>query len=133
MSPPQWNTKLVIKVDGNPVTPIDNFIPTFNVPVVPLHSLEADNVAHIAQAATFTFKMDVKAIGSVVATLTDLALKRTRFTIEASEASGDDWSFTSLTFHDCLIISMATTAIIGGVPTVTISGICLGVTPVVNT
>jgi hypothetical protein len=130
MSTPQWNTNLAIKVDGNTVTPIDNFIPTFTVPVVPLHSLESDNVAHVSTPATFTFKMDVKAIGGVVATLTGLALKRTPFTIEASEASGHDWTFTSITFTDCFITSILQNAIVGGVPTVTFQGICLKVTTV---
>jgi hypothetical protein len=131
-SPPQWNTNLVVKVNGTTVTPIDSFNPTFSVPVVPLHSLESDNVAHVSQPATFTFTMAVKAIGPVVAMLTDLALKRTPFTVEASENTGDDWAFTSLTFNDCFITSIATTAIIGGVPTATFNCICLQVIPVAN-
>ncbi|HVQ93858.1 MAG TPA: hypothetical protein VMU51_22660 [Mycobacteriales bacterium] len=132
MTTPQWATNLVVKVNSITVTPILSFNPTFTVPVVPLHSLEGDNVAHVAQPATFTFTMAVQAIGPVVAMLTDLALKRTSFTVEASEASGDDWSFTSLTFTDCFITSIATTAIIGGVPTATFNCICLQVTPVAN-
>jgi hypothetical protein len=132
-APPQWNTNLVVKVNGTTVTPISKFNPTFTVPVVPLHSLEGDNVAHVSQPTTFTFTMEVQAIGPVVATLTDLALKRTPFTVEASEASGDDWAFTSLTFNDCFITSIATQAIIGGVPVATFNCICLQVIPVANT
>ncbi len=126
--PPAWNTNLVIKVNNVVVSPIDNFIPTFNIPVDPLHSLEDDNVAHVAKPATYTFKMDVKAIGNSVATLTNLAVTRTSFTIEASEnEGGHDWSFNKITFTNCYITSVASTALIGGVPTVTFNGICLHV------
>ena len=131
-TPLKWDTRLVVKVDNKPVTPIDSFNPTITVPVQPLHSLEADNVAHIVQPATFTFTMAVKAIGPSVAVLTDLARKRTPFTVAVSENSGDDWTFDSVTFNDCYITSVANTIVIDGVPTTTFNCICLQVVSVDN-
>jgi hypothetical protein len=130
--PTNWNTKLVVKVDNETVTPISKFNPTFSVPVVPLHSLESDNVAFVSQPATFTFTMEVQASGPVVAKLTDLALKRIPFTIEASQESGDDWTFSSLKFNDCFITSLANQTTPSGPPVTTISGICLQVVPTAN-
>lgn len=122
-----WDSRLTVKVGGVPVTPIDSFNPTFNVPVQPLHSLEADNVAHVVQPKTFTFTMSVKAIGGSVATLTDLARKRTKFTLSISEASGSDWTFKNIDFNDCYITSVANNIVIDGVPTTTFNCVCLDV------
>jgi hypothetical protein len=131
-APMQWDTNLVVKVGGEKVTPIDSFNPIITVPVQALHSLEADNVAHIVQPATFTFTMAVKAIGPAVAKLTDIARTRTAFTVEVSEASGDDWTFSSLMFTDCFITSVANTIVIDGVPTTTFNCICLQLVPTAN-
>jgi len=125
----KWDTRLTVMVGTTVVTPIDSFNPTFNSPVQTLHSLEADNVAHIVQPKTFTFTMAVKAIGAVVATLTDLALKHTSFTVAVSEASGSDWTFKSVAFNDCYITSVANNMVIDGVPTTTFNCICLDLTP----
>ena len=130
--PLKWDTRLVVKVNSEKVTPIDSFNPTITVPVQTLHSLEADNVAHIVQPATFTFTMAVKAIGASVAKLTDLARKRIAFTVEVSEESGDDWAFSSITFNDCYITSVANTIVIDGVPTTTFNCICLQAIPTSN-
>ena len=127
--PVKWDTKLTVMVGTDVVTPIDSFNPTITVPVQPLHSLERDNVAHIVQPATFTFTMAVKAVGAIVATLTDMARKRTKFSIAVSEASGTDWSFSKIAFNDCFITSVASTIVIDGVPTTTFSCICLEVIP----
>jgi hypothetical protein len=125
----KWDSRLTVKVGGVPVTPIDSFNPTFNVPVQPLHSLEADNVAHIVQPKTFTFTMAVKAVGPAVATLTDIARKRTKFTLSVSEASGTDWTFSNIDFNDCYITSVASNIVIDGVPTTTFNCICLEINP----
>lgn len=124
-----WTSKLVIKADNVPVTPIQNFIPTFTIPIVPLHSLEADNVGFVAQPATFTFKMDVTATEGSVAALTKLALARTPFTIEETEDGPDNFDYTSIVFNQCLITSMVQNAQPGAAPYVTVSGICLQVVP----
>jgi hypothetical protein len=128
-----WTSKLVIKADNVPVTPIQNFIPTINIPIVPLHSLEADNIGFVAQPATFTFKMDVLATGGSVAALTKLALARTPFTIEETEDGPDNFDFTSIAFNQCLITSMLHTAQPNAAPVVTVSGICLQVVPTSRT
>jgi hypothetical protein len=125
----KWDSRLTVKVNGVPVTPIDSFNPTFNIPVVPLHSMEADNVAHIVQPNTFTFTMTVKAIGRAVATLTALARSHTRFTLSVSEETGTDWTFSNIDFRDCYITSVANTVVINDVPTTTFNCICLEVTP----
>ncbi|MGF1430794.1 hypothetical protein [Kitasatospora sp. LaBMicrA B282] len=121
----QWDTRLTVMLNGKPVTPIDSFNPTFNVPVQPLHSLEADNVAHIVQPQSFTFTMAVKAIGTSVATLTALALANTGFSIGVQQATGSDWTFQNIVFNDCYITSVASTIVIEGVPTTTFNCICL--------
>ncbi|WEO99778.1 hypothetical protein A6P39_040240 [Streptomyces sp. FXJ1.172] len=123
----KWDTRLTVMVGTTPVTPIDSFNPTFNVPVQPLHSLEADNVAHVAQPQAFTFTMAVKAIGPVVAQLTTMALSHTKFSVGIQEARGNDWTFRQIAFNDCYITSVANTIVIDGVPTTTFNCICLEV------
>ena len=125
----KWDSRLTVMVGTTVVTPIDSFNPTFNSPVQVLHSLEADNVAHIVQPKTFTFTMAVKAIGAVVASLTDMAMKHTAFTVAVSEVSGSDWTFKSIAFNDCYITSVANNIVIDGVPTTTFNWICLDLTP----
>lgn len=127
--PRKWDTRLTVVVDTTVVTPIDSFNPTFNVPVQPLHSLEADNVAHVVQPQAFTFTMAVKAIGPVVAKLTEMAMARTKFSVGVQEARGNDWTFQQIAFNDCYITSVANNIVIDGVPTTTFNCICLEVIP----
>ena len=125
----KWDTRLTVMVGTDVITPIDSFNPTFNSPVQVLHSLEGDNVAHVVQPKTFTFTMAVKAIGSVVATLTTMAINHTPFTVTLSEASGNDWTFKQIAFNDCYITSVANNVVIDGVPTTTFNCICLDLEP----
>ncbi|MGW4896982.1 hypothetical protein ACWEQL_32695 [Kitasatospora sp. NPDC004240] len=125
----KWDTRLTVMLNSAPVTPIDSFNPTFNVPVQPLHSLEADNVAYIVQPKAFTFTMAVKAIGTVVATLTGMAMSHTSFTIAVQQAKGSDWAFDNIAFNGCYITSVASTIVIDGVPTTTFNCICLDTVP----
>ncbi|MEU9094425.1 hypothetical protein ACIOEW_09385 [Streptomyces sp. NPDC087901] len=125
----KWDTRLTVMLDTTVVTPIDSFNPTFNSPVQPLHSLEADNVAHVVQPKAFTFSMAVKAIGPAVAKLTQMALEHKSFNIGLQEASGSDWTFQQIVFNDCFITSAASTILIDGVPTTTFNCVCLEVTP----
>ncbi|MFH8259215.1 hypothetical protein [Streptomyces roseolus] len=129
MTEVKWDTRLTVMLDTTVVTPIDSFNPTFNSPVQPLHSLEADNVAHVVQPKAFTFSMAVKAIGPVVAKLTQMALEHKSFNIGVQEASGSDWTFQQIVFNDCYITSAASTIVIDGVPTTTFNCVCLEVTP----
>ncbi|WP_428338685.1 hypothetical protein [Mycobacterium sp.] len=121
----KWDTRLTVMVGTTVVTPIENFNPTFTTPVQTLHSLEADNVAHIVQPQTFTFTMQVKAIGPVVATLTDIALKHTSFSVAISEASGTDWTFQKVAFRDCYITSVNNTIQPDQSPNASFNCICL--------
>jgi hypothetical protein len=130
--PMQWDTRLEVKVGGERLTPIRSFSPNITVSVQALHSLEADNVAHVVPPTTFTFTMGVDAIGPAVAKLTDMALKRKPFTVEVSQLSGDDWSHSSLAFNECFITSVAGTIVIEGVPTTTFNCICLQFMPTSN-
>jgi len=123
----QWDSRLEVRIGTTVITPIDSFNPVFNVPVQALHSLEADNVAHVVQPQTFTFTMAVKAIGPVVAKLTDMARSRTPFTVALSEASGSDWTFNQIAFNECYITSVSNSVVIDGVPTTTFNCMCLDV------
>jgi hypothetical protein len=129
----QWDTRLTVMVGPTVVTPIDSFNPTFNSPVQVLHSLEADNVAHIVQPQTFTFTMAVKAIGPVVATLTNMARNNQSFTVAVSEKTGTEWTFSNIAFNDCYITSVANNIVIDGVPTTSFNCICLEVIPTPTT
>ncbi|MFE9859058.1 hypothetical protein [Streptomyces sp. NPDC005780] len=129
MTEVKWDTRLTVMIGTTVITPIDSFNPTFNSPVQPLHSLEADNVAHIVQPKAFTFSMAVKAIGPAVAKLTKMALAHETFNIGVQEASGTDWTFQQIAFNDCYITSAASTIVIDGVPTTTFNCVCLAVTP----
>jgi hypothetical protein len=115
--PPDWNTRLVVSVNGTVITPIDNFTPTFATPHTVIHSVEADNVGFIRGNQTFTFTMTVKANAPTVATLTQMALAGTEFQIAVAEQSGTDWAFNSITLSRCLITSSNPSNItVDGVP-----------------
>ncbi|GHG11785.1 MULTISPECIES: hypothetical protein [Streptomyces] len=129
MSEVKWDTRLTVMVGTTPVTPIDSFNPTFNSPVQPLHSLEADNVAHVVQPKAFTFSMAVKGIGPSVAKLTEMALAHESFNVGLQESSGTDWTFQQILFSECYITAAASVIVIDGVPTTTFNCVCLEVTP----
>jgi hypothetical protein len=115
--PPDWNTRLVVSVNGTVVTPIDNFTPTFTTPHTVLHSIEADNVGFVRGNSTFTFTMTVKANATTVATLTQMALAGTEFQVAVAEQSGTDWAFNSVTLTSCVITSTNPSSITSdGVP-----------------
>jgi len=123
-----WKSKLSVFANGQLVSPIDSFTPTFATKVDPIHSIEADNVGALFHPMTATFTMTVKAIGPSVALLTKLAIEGTKFEIHISE-EGSDWSFKSLAFRDCLITSCnPSNLVVDGVPAATFSGIILGFT-----
>jgi hypothetical protein len=100
---PNWNTLLQVSVNGQMITPISSFVPTFDTPYTVLHSLEATNLGYIRGTPSFTFTMTVPAIGSAVAMLTDLALKGTQFDVTVAEKEGNDWSFNRILLASCII------------------------------
>lgn len=132
---PDWNSRLVITVGGNPVTPIKSFTPTYTTPVTPIHSIEADNVGALYHPQTATFTMTVKALAptkgspptTTAATLAKMAIRGTKFDVQLAEAKGTDWSFNKLLFRDCIITAAnPSNAVMDGVPIATFSGIVLG-------
>jgi hypothetical protein len=126
---PDWNSRLVLTVNGTTVTPVESFTPTVTTPITPHHSIEADNVGAIYHPQVATFTMTVKAIGASVAILAKLAIAGTKFNIQLAEQKGTDWTFKKLLFRDCAITSMnPSNAMMDGVPIATISGIVLGFT-----
>lgn len=125
---PDWNTRLVVKVGTDVVSPIDQFTPTFNTPHTILHSVEADNVGYVRQPFTFTFTMTVKANAVAVATLAGLALNGSEFDVTVAEQVGDDWAFKKIMLSRCLITSSnPSNVVIDGVPTASFNCIALSV------
>lgn len=122
-----WNTRLVVSVDSTVITPIDSFIPVFSLGRTVIHSIEADNVGSVSSPRTATFTMSLKAIGPAVATLTQMALSRTKFSIQLGVQSGNDWSFKQLLFRECLITSAnPSNTTPDGAPAATFGGVILG-------
>jgi hypothetical protein len=114
---PDWNTRLEVKLGERTISPIDNFTPTFNVPHTVIHSIEADNVGFVRQPFTFTFTMTVRAVGTAVADLTELAVNGQEFSIAVAEKKGTDWAFKSIKFSRCMITSAnPSNVVIDGVP-----------------
>jgi hypothetical protein len=125
---PDWNTRLEVKVGNNTIAPIDNFTPTFNVPHTVIHSIDSDNVGYVRQPFTFTFTMTIRAIGTAVADLTELAVNGTEFGIAVSEKKGDDWSFKSMKFSRCIITSAnPSNVVIDGAPSASFNCMALEV------
>jgi hypothetical protein len=134
---PDWNTRLAVSYQpkdangeptGDPVdiTPIDSFTPTFSLSAEALHSIEATHIGVVYTPKSMTFTMTVRAVGTVVASLTKLALEGTRFDVILQEGDGEDWSFTSVVMSDCLITSAGPSAVtISGAPTASFSGFSL--------
>lgn len=102
---PDWKTRLEVKLGAETITPIDNFTPTFNTPHSVIHSVESDNTGYVRQPRSFTFTMTVRAIGTIVADLTELALNGTEFEIAVAEKQGTDWAFKDIKFGRCIITS----------------------------
>lgn len=127
--PLDWKTRLELTVDGNVISPIDSFTPTFNTPSTVIHSIEADNIGAVYQPQTATFTMNLKAIGPNVAELTKMSLEGTKFNIQVAEKKGKDWAFKKILFRDCLITSAnPSNVVIDGAPTASFNGIILGFT-----
>ncbi len=125
---PDWKTKLVEKVGNDVISPIENFTPTFNTPHTVIHSVEADNVGYVRQPFTFTFTLTVRAIGTSVADLTELAVNGTEFDIAVAEQNGTDWSFNSIKFERCIITSAnPSNVVIDGAPSASFNCASLGV------
>jgi hypothetical protein len=124
-----WKTRLELSVNGNVISPIESFTPTFSTPTTVIHSIEADNVGAVFQPQTATFTMTLKAIGPNTAELTKLAIDGTKFNISVAEKKGTDWTFSKMLFRDCMITSAnPSNVVIDGAPTATFSGIILGFT-----
>jgi hypothetical protein len=125
---PDWNTRLEVKLGDKTISPIDNFTPTFNTPHTVIHSIQSDNVGYVRQPVTFTFTMTVRAIGTVVADLTELAVNGTEFTIVVAERQGTDWAFRSIKFTRCVITSAnPSNVVIDGAPSASFNCMALGV------
>lgn len=127
-----WKSRLMVQVtdqDGNkiPITPIDSFSPSFTLNAEVLHSIERTHMGLIYSPQSITFSMTVKAIGSVVGQLTQMAFEGKRFEIALMETDGsNDWSFDQVVLRDCVITSCTpSTATPSGAPTATFSGVSL--------
>lgn len=123
-----WRSRLVVSVDGLPVTPVDSFNSIVNTSTEALHSLEATHVGYVVSPMAFTFTLAVKAIGPSAALLTRLALDGTEFSIDLQEAAGagGDWSFKKQLFNRCVITSASpSNATIQGAPAATYNGVSL--------
>jgi hypothetical protein len=124
---PDWNTRLEVKLGDTTISPIDSFTPTFNTPHTVIHSIETDNVGYVRQPFTFTFTMTVRAIGTVVADLTELAVNGNEFSIAVAERKGTDWAFKSLKFTRCIITSSnPSNVVIDGAPAASFNCMALG-------
>jgi hypothetical protein len=125
-----WNTKLAVAINGDILSPIESFSPTFNTGHRVQHSLEIDNVGIVTQAQTFTFNMNIRAVGTAVASLTQLALKGAEFQIVVTEQVRTDWTFKQIAFNHCYLPSISPSNImLDDSPTATFSGVCLDVVP----
>ena len=129
--PLDWRTRLAVTyVDQNgkkvEVTPIDSFSPTFSMNAEVHHSIEQTHIGAIFMPESITFSLTVKAIGSVAAQLTVLAMSGQRFDITLHENDGTDWSFKTVVLRECLITSATpSNATVSGAPSATFSGFSL--------
>lgn len=122
-----WDTRLEVKYNGKTIAPLDTLSFTRNSPVQPLHTVDQDNFGYIVTPSTSTLTFTVKAIGPVVAELTELAVRNRKFSISIAERRGTDWTDKSIAFNECLIQSAAETITPDGAPAMTITAIALDV------
>jgi hypothetical protein len=133
VTPTEWNTRLTVHyTDPNGVehqiSPVTSFTPTFSTTAEALHSIERTHVGVVYSPQALTFSLTVPVIGDAAAKLTAIALQGQRFSISLMEASGDDWSFSTLLLAECIITSASPTpASISGVPQAQFSGFSLHV------
>jgi hypothetical protein len=126
---PDWNTRLVVKRGNDVISPIENFTPTFNTPHTVIHSLEGDNLGYVRQPFTYSFTMSVRAIGTAVADLTELAVNGAEFELAVAESgNGKDWTFKSIKLSNCIINSCnPSNVVIDGAPLATFTCMALNV------
>jgi hypothetical protein len=131
---PDWKSRLVVKYVANgekkTISPIDSFTPSFSLNADVLHSIEATHIGVVYTPQNITFSMTVKAIGSVAAELTSLALEGKPFDVVVQETNdGNDWSFETIVLTQCIITSATpSSATISGAPSATFSGFSLAST-----
>ena len=135
---PDWNTRLVVQVTTDKVTPpditpIDQFTPSFAVGAEVLHSVEKTHIGVIFAPKSITFSMTVRAIGGSVGRLTKLALNGERFDVLLQQQTGNDWSFSSIVLTDCIITAAQPgSATVSGAPSATFTGFSLASTVTPN-
>src|SRR5262245_38130058 len=129
---PNWvDSRLVVQVNGEIVSPIESFTPTFSLNTEVIHSIEATHVGYVANPPRFTFSLSARAIGGASARLTELAMKGREFQIALLKASGstNEWDFDRVLLNRCLVTSAnPSNATINGAPMATFSGVSLEAT-----
>lgn len=128
-------TRLGVKfrtIDGveMPITPIENFSPSTDLPFEIIDSIEAANVGVAAQNERFTFDFTVKGVnGDVMREMFAAAMKRQEFSIGIMNTNPDldQWTFDEISWEECRFTSVTPVDITseGGVSTMSFSGIAL--------
>jgi hypothetical protein len=119
-------------VDGDemPITPIENFSPTSDLPFEIIDSIEEANIGVAAQNERFTFDFTVKGVNAdVMREMYATAINRGRFSIGIvnSKPDLDQWTFDEVAWEDCYFTNATPVDITneGGVATMSFSGIAL--------
>ena len=122
----EWKSKLNIRIDGKPVSPIVQFTPTFKTPHTVIHSVEQDSVGYHHQPVELTFTMTLQANAPIVSKLAMMAVDGKRFEVTLTEEKGTDWGFNRLTFLDCVVQSINPSNVkLEDVPTVSVGCVAL--------
>lgn len=128
-----WSTRLAVSYrdpngQDHVITPIQSFTPSFATTAEPLHSIERTHVGVVYSPQSLTFSMTVPVVGDAVGKLTAIALQGQKFDITLQEASGSDWTFSTIVMQECVITSASPTpASVSGVPSAQFSGFSLHV------
>lgn len=119
-------------VDGTemPITPIENFSPTSDLPFEIIDSIEAANIGVAAQNERFSFDFTVKGVNAeVMREMYATAINRGRFSIGVVNTNPDldQWTFDEVAWEDCYFTNATPVDITseGGVATMSFSGIAL--------
>lgn len=132
-----WNSRLVVKfmpgadgTGGEIITPINNFVPTAELPKEVIDSIDGHNLGYSHGNPRYSFSFEVTAVNKAVfMKIYTTALKGAIFSVSIAtkDLESDDWVFDSILLDKCVVTNCTPVDIdnSGKAPTMKFDAKCL--------